>query len=239
MKAKRLLAASLVLIIGLLVLAFGGYRLVNSRSVQVAGEIVPRVATDEKVVALTFDDGPTPGHTASVLRALEEEEVSATFYVIGEEVERHPEEAARIVAAGHELGNHSYSHQRMVFVSGGFVKDEVEATDRLIRDAGYEGEISFRPPYGKKLVALPRYLARTDRTTVTWDVEPESDPEIDGDASRIAAHVLRNAEPGSIILLHPMYEGREASRRAVAPIVQGLKEEGYTFVTVSELLALE
>jgi chitin deacetylase len=212
---------------------------VNSRSFQVAGEIVPRVATDEKVVALTFDDGPTPGHTASVLRGLEEEEVSATFYVIGEEVERHPEEAARIVAAGHELGNHSYSHQRMVFVSGGFVRDEVEATDRLIRDAGYEGEIPFRPPYGKKLVALPRYLARNHRATVTWDVEPESDPEIDGDASRIAAHVLRNTEPGSIILLHPMYEGGEASRRAVAPIVQGLKEEGYTCVTVSELLALD
>lgn len=66
-------------------------------------------------------------------------------------------------------------------------------------------------------MALPRYLDRTDRTTVTWDVEPETDPEVGGDVDRITSHVLHNAEPGSMILLHPMYDGREASRRAAAP----------------------
>jgi peptidoglycan/xylan/chitin deacetylase (PgdA/CDA1 family) len=237
MNAKTLLLVSLAL--GLTVVALGGYRLMNSRSFQVAGEIVPRVETDRRVVALTFDDGPTPEHTDEVLKVLDEEGVEATFYLVGEEIERHPEAAERIVAAGHELGNHSYSHRRMVLVSGVFVEREVEATDRLIRQAGYGGEIHFRPPYGKKLVSLPRYLARTGRTTVTWDVEPETDPDVDGHAGRITAHVLTNTRPGSIILLHPMYDDREASREAITPIIRGLEKKGYSFVTVSELLALE
>ncbi len=238
MKVKRWFVVSVVVVLCLVVLALGGLRLVNSRTFQVAGEIVPRVETREKVVALTFDDGPTPGYTEEVLGTLEREDVEATFYLIGEEIERHPEEAERIVAAGHELGNHSYSHRRMVFVSGDLVEEEVEDTDRLIREAGYKGEISFRPPYGKKLVALPRFLGRTGRTTVTWDVEPESVPELEGDAGGISTHVLENAGPGSIILLHPMYDGRGASREAIAPIIRGLKDRGYRFVTVSELLEM-
>ena len=73
---------------------------------------------------------------------------------------------------------------------------------------------------------------------MTWDVEPESDPEIDGDARKITAHVLENTRPGCIILLHPMYDGREATRTSITPIIQGLKARGYGFVTVSELLRM-
>ncbi|WP_410871039.1 polysaccharide deacetylase family protein [Nocardia sp. A7] len=229
---RKWLISVAVGIVVVLAVAAGLYVLMNSRTYQVAGRLVDRVDTDEKVVALTFDDGPT-ARTPEVLRVLGESRVPATFYLVGEDLAAHPEYGAAIVGAGHELGNHTYSHRRMVLVSGDTVRDEVERTDTEIRRAGYQGPITFRPPYGKKLWALPRYLADHDRTTVTWDVEPDSA----GGASReaIVGDAMGKTRPGSIILLHVMY-GAE-SLAAVPEIVNGLRAKGYRFVTVSELLA--
>lgn len=211
----------------------------GSRTFQFFGRLVPRVNTSRKVVALTFDDGPVPGATEQVLATLGRERVRATFFVIGAELERNMDVGRKLVAAGHELGNHSYSHERMLFVTPSRVRREVERTDELIRQAGYAGEITFRPPYGKKLFALPYYLSRTGRTTVTWDVEPDSYPEVAADSDKIAEHVLTRARPGSIIILHVMYPSRAESLKAVPKIIEGLKARGYDFKTVTELLAEE
>ncbi|HYG56608.1 MAG TPA: polysaccharide deacetylase family protein [Symbiobacteriaceae bacterium] len=210
----------------------------KSRTFQFFGEIVARVETDRKVVALTFDDGPIPGRTEEILGILRELSVPATFFVTGRELEEHMTQGKQLVAGGHELGNHSYSHARTLALrSVEAFGAEIERTDALIREAGYQGEIHFRPPYGKKLFTGPWYLSRTGRKTITWDVEPESYPEVAVSAERIAGHVQQNARPGSIILLHVMYGSRAESVRAVRPIVEGLRAEGYRFVTVSELLA--
>jgi peptidoglycan/xylan/chitin deacetylase (PgdA/CDA1 family) len=213
------------------------WRMCNSRTFQTFGVIVPRVETSRRVVALTFDDGPTRGRTEEVLALLREKNVRATFFVTGAELEQNMAEGREIVAAGHELGNHSYSHLRMILVSPSFVRREIERTDELIRQAGHAGEIHFRPPYGKKLFALPFYLARHDRKTITWDVEPNSYPEVDKDSARIVGFVRERVRPGSILLLHVMYTGREESLKAVPGIIDALAAEGYGFVTVSELLA--
>jgi len=157
--------------------------------------------------------------------------------VTGAELEQNLEQGKKLVAEGHELGNHSYSHVRMFFVTPSFVKQEVESTDKLIREAGYQGDIPFRPPYGKKLFALPYYLWRHGRKSITWDVEPDSYPEIATDANKIVEYVLANARPGSIIILHVMYPNRRESMKSVKMIVEGLRTEGYEFKTVSELLA--
>jgi peptidoglycan-N-acetylglucosamine deacetylase len=215
--------------------AAGTLRLAKARTFQLFGEIVPRVETDRRVVALTFDDGPQSDTVDAILRDLN---VKATFFVCGGAIEEHPQAAVELVKAGHELGNHSFSHQRMWFKSPAFVASEIERTDALIRAAGHRGAIHFRAPYCKKLVAVPWYLARHQRTHVTWDVEPETFPEIDRDADRIVAYVLERARPGSIILLHPWYRGRERTRAAVPKIIRGLREKGFEFVTVSELLAM-
>ncbi|MGF0317647.1 polysaccharide deacetylase family protein [Nocardia fluminea] len=229
---RRWLVGGIIGIVVISAVLSGLYVLMNSRTYQVAGQLVDRVETEDKVVALTFDDGPT-ARTPDVLRTLAQSRVPATFYLVGEDLAEHPEYGAAIVAAGHEIGNHSYTHRRMVLVSGDTVRDEIERTDAEIRRAGYPGPISFRPPYGKKLWTLPHYLADHDRTTVTWDVEPDSA----GGASReaIVGDTLAQARPGSIILLHVMH-GQE-SLAAVPEIVEGLRARGYRFVTVSELLA--
>lgn len=212
------------------------WRLANSRTFQLFGEIVPRVETSQRVVALTFDDGPTPEAVDQVLSVLRERKVKATFFLIGGALEEHPELGRRIAQEGHELGNHSYSHERMVFKTPSFIRQEIERTDQLIRNTGYQGPILFRPPYGKKLVLLPYYLSKTHRKSIMWDIEPDSNPDMARDANKIVAHVLSQARPGSIILLHVMYKSGASSLSAVPGIIDGLRQKGYEFKTVSELL---
>jgi chitin deacetylase len=215
------------------------WQLSKSRTYQAFGEIVPRVETDQKLVALTFDDGPSPEHTDEILRVLKEENVKATFFLIGADLEKHPAEGKKIVFDGHEIGNHSYSHVRMVLVSPSFVREEIEKTDNLIRAAGYDKPTHFRPPYGKKLFALPFYLSQTGRKTVTWDVEPETFPDVAASSEKIVEHILANTRNGSIILLHVMYDRERKSLKAVKPVIEGLRQKGFQLVTISELLAAQ
>ncbi|MGB3483420.1 MAG: polysaccharide deacetylase family protein [Mycobacterium sp.] len=231
---KWVIGTSIALVV-LLAATFAGYALSKSRTFQLAGEIVNRVDTTDKVVALTFDDGPTEW-TPAVLDTLAAADIPATFYLNGTDLDRHPDQGAAIARAGHEIGNHTYTHRRMMFVSGETVADEIERTDEAITRTGYRGPVTFRPPYGKKLWALPHYLSEHGRTTVTWDLEPDSagNPT----TNQIVQETVETVRPGSIILLHVMLESRAASRAAVPQIIDRLQSEGYRFVTVSELLAL-
>jgi peptidoglycan/xylan/chitin deacetylase (PgdA/CDA1 family) len=168
-----------------------------------------------------------------ILDVLASRGVHATFFVNGAPLAENPKLGARLVAAGQELGNHTWSHARLVLKAPSAVRDEVERTDALIRAAGERGEILFRPPYGWKLVGLPWYLARTGRTTVTWDVEPDS-PPWGGDAARVADACVRGVRPGSIVLLHVWWQA--PSRAALPIVIDRLRADRYAFVTVRELL---
>lgn len=229
----------LKLLLVVIVVFFSLWKLSSSVTFQLFGEFIHKVDTEQKLVALTFDDGPTPHYTAGVLQLLDLYQVKATFFVTGADTQRYMTQAKQIVAAGHQLGNHSWSHQRMVFMALEEINREIEGTDQQIRAAGYQGDILFRPPYGKKLVLLPWYLAKTNRTSVTWDIAPETFDEDSEDPQTMAAEVLDQVEPGSIVLLHLMYKNREASRAALPLIIKGLKEKGYRMVTLSELLAAQ
>jgi chitin deacetylase len=228
---KKVILLSLFSI--LLFVCFALFQFSRSRTFQFFGEIHAHIETPRSIVALTFDDGPTRSHTDEILGILREENVKATFYVIGDDIEKNPGELEKIIADGHEIGNHSFSHKRMVLVTPGFVKNEVEKTDTIIRQSGWEKEITFRPPYSKKLFVLPWYLSGHNRKTITCDVEPETYVEKSSD---IIKYTLENTQNGSIILLHVMYSSRAESMRAVRPIIQGLREKGFEFKTVSELL---
>lgn len=232
----------IIIILSLFTFAAIGYgllNLINARSFQFFGGLVNKVDTDEKVVALTFDDGPTE-QTGKILRILEEAGIKATFFVNGNHIEQHFEEAKKIVESGHELGNHTYSHQRMIFKSPSFIEEEIEKTDELIRQAGYTGDIHFRPPNGKKLLFLPYYLSKHNRKTIMWNMEPDSYPELAADSEKIIAYVTENIEPGSIILLHVMFDNeKRESLESIKGIVSALKEKGYSFKTVSELITMD
>lgn len=207
----------------------------NSRTFQLVGTIVDHVETKEKLVALTFDDGPT-GNVDELLPLLDKYNAKATFFLIGRELKENIPAAENIVSAGHQIGNHTYSHNRMVFKSISFMKEEIESTDALIREAGFDGEIDFRPPNGKKLVGLPYYLNKHDRETITWNLEPDSYYQHPKDKVK---YVKENISPGSIILLHPMYDMTGNEYKTAEGILTTLTDMGYRFVTINELQAAE
>jgi peptidoglycan-N-acetylglucosamine deacetylase len=229
---KRILVLSMLLALATALLLF---QLSKSRTFQLMGKIVSRVETDRKIVALTFDDGPTE-RTDTVLRILDRYGVHATFFLTGSEMKLHPDYLKKIVAARHAVGNHSFSHKPMLLCSNAFVSAEISSTDQLIRQAGFAGNIYFRPPFCKKLVMLPRYLSATHRTTVTWDLEPDSVPGSVNDTGKIIQVVKDQVKPGSIILLHVMYKSRTATIAALPHIIEWLQQNGYTLVTVNELI---
>ncbi|OQB24430.1 MAG: Bifunctional xylanase/deacetylase precursor [Firmicutes bacterium ADurb.Bin182] len=231
-KRKRIYIFSVVLIESI-VIVISLFYASRARNFQFFGSIYSSIPNDDKKIALTFDDGPTK-NTGSIIEKLQEFDITATFFVCGAEIAERPEDARAIVNAGYALGNHSYSHKRMVFKSYSFCKDEVDKTNELIRESGYDGEIFFRPPYCKKLFALPYYLNKIDMPSITWDNEPESVLRFDASPKETAQYIMDNVQSGSIILLHPMYEPKN-TLLALDMIVPELHRQGYIFCTVAEL----
>ena len=231
---KRIVVASVLLVLCSSV-AWGAYRLHKSRKYQLVGELVTRVETSERVVALTFDDGPVPAYTDSILAVLAEFEAHATFFMVGSAIRNNPDIAARVLEQGHEIGNHSFSHSQLVLKRPSYISREIEDTDALIRAAGHDGEIFVRPPYGKRFLVLPLYLRSHDRPVVLWDLEPDTYHK---KANGVVHYVNQHVRPGSIILLHVEIPSRVQNRAALPRILSDLQERGYRFVTLSQLMAL-
>ena len=226
---------SIIIIIFLLIAGgnLGLYKLMNSRNYQIAGDLISDIETSEKVVYLTFDDGPTK-ETSKIIDLLDDLNVKATFFLIGDNIEKNIEDAKLIAENGHDIGNHTYSHNRMIFKSPSFIKEEIDKTNELIKTIGYEKEIFFRPPYGKKLFVLPQYLNKINQKTVMWNIEPESYEESSKSPEAIANHVKENVRNGSIILLHPMNDSTGKILKSIRLVVEQLKSEGYSFKLLSE-----
>ncbi|MGG1291038.1 polysaccharide deacetylase family protein [Bacillus smithii] len=227
---KRIFVVGIVFL-AIFLLLYGTYKLMNSRTYQLFGGLTNHVETSQKVVALTFDDGPTK-NVDQLLPLLDKYNAKATFFVIGNELEKNLEEGKKIAQAGHQIGNHSYSHKRMVFKTPSFIQQEIEKTNTLIRKTGYKGPIDFRPPNGKKLVGLPYYLNKHHMDTITWNLEPDT---YYTSVSDKVDYVEKNVKPGSIILMHPMYDDTGKELKAIEGILATLSKEGYKFVTVNQL----
>ena len=219
----------------MLALAGGTHLLSKTKCFQLVGDVVCKVETERKVVALTFDDGPTPQGVNAILPVLEEHDVQATFFLIGHLMEQHPQEAAKILEAGHELGNHTYSHKQNMFRSQSFYRDEVLGTKELLDGYGSDTNL-FRPPFGKRLIGLPMVVDEAGYISIMWDVADRSNtfPK----PADYAAGIVNRAQPGSIILMHPMYRHNQTARKALPMVIEGLRDRGFEIVTVSQLLEL-
>jgi peptidoglycan/xylan/chitin deacetylase (PgdA/CDA1 family) len=216
----------------LLASLFGVHRLVNARCFALTGPVICRVETSRPLVALSFDDGPTELGVRAVLPVLQAHGARATFFVLGSQVTASPHLVREIIAAGHEIGNHSFTHTRMLGRSQAFYDDEIGRTQAVLRQVGIVPE-TFRPPFGDKLVGLPLAVARAGLQTIMWDVSDPgtSDPDVYAD------EVVSAARPGSIILMHPMQTQNETARQALPAILEGLRRKGLEAVSVQELLA--
>jgi chitin deacetylase len=192
-----------------------------------------KLPATKKVIALTFDDGPSPTRTPALLALLDKHQVKATFFLVGQNIEKYPDITKEIVARGHVAANHSYSHQRMILKSPSFMTEEITKTNDLLKAAGSAHWQYFRPPNTKKLLFLPLVLKSLDMTLVTGSYDPNSQYQVPFPAEAVTQEVINNAEPGGIVFLH---DGRDDSTEefitAVEDIIIELKAQGYTFVTI-------
>lgn len=189
-----------------------------------------RLPAGEQYVALTFDDGPKAGTTDVLLDGLAERQASATFFLIGRQIGENRALVERMAAEGHQIGNHTWDHTRLEGSTAAVIAREVEQTDQLLQSILGPGDYWVRPPYGG--------VDDTVRATVTvpmvkWSVDPRDWESLNTD--QVVQAVLEAVRPNSIILLHDIYP---TSVEAALRLVDLLRQEGYQFVTVEELLAL-
>ena len=202
------------------------------------GKNIVRLNTDQKVVALTYDDGPNPPYTDRLLDVLAKHNVKATFFMIGNRIERHPETANRVIAEGHQIGNHTYSHPLLGFLPPRYVQRQIERTDALLQQHGITEETVFRAPLLTRFLPVAYVLAKQDRVHIScnvwsWDWTTQN-------PDKITEAVLKKTKPGSIIVLHDgKAENKDANRsgtiEATDRIVTALKRDGYQFVRLSDV----
>ncbi len=204
-------------------------------------KIIFGIKTKEKILALTFDDGPHPVFTLELLKLLAEFNVKATFFVSGKNVEQHKDIVKQIVANGHELGNHAYSHRNLIFKTTSFIRNEIEKTDDLIRSCGVDAPVIVRPPFGRFLISALYVFYKLKKKIILWNI-PTKDYKATN-SEQIISKVYRNLKPGGIIVMHDAGKDnslvdRSISLQAVRILVNDLPIKGYRFVTIQELLSV-
>jgi polysaccharide deacetylase family sporulation protein PdaB len=202
------------------------------------GEIVWEVPTDEKVIALTFDDGPDPLDTPAILDLLGQYEAKATFFVVGQRVEKYPAIVQRETAEGHEIANHTYSHKYMDKrkLSAEGIEAEIMKTERIIIQAAGHKPYLFRPPGGYYNEHVVSASKRSGYKVVMWSWHQDTEDWNTPGVGKIVNKVLKNARNGDIVLFHDYVEGKTQTVEALKQILPELKQRGFRFITVSELL---
>ncbi len=206
---------------------------------QVFGRVFSNKETTQKVVALTFDDGPYPPYTEQLLDVLKEYHVPATFFLVGQNAEKYPELVKRISVEGHQLGNHTYHHIDLLKADRKVIAEEMDRTNRVIMAASGIKPHLMRPPHGFRDPVVMEIMAERGLKVVEWSVMSRDwlNPGVDVIVERTVSKVKN----GSIVLLHdgdgvmsqaPRIQSVEATRR----IIQILSAQGYKFVTVDEIL---
>lgn len=190
------------------------------------------VQTERPRVALTFDDGPHPQNTPMLLDILAQFRARATFYVIGANVRRYPEITRRIVAEGHEIGNHTWTHPVLSQQGDASVLREIDRTQEIIWQTVGALPVTMRPPYGAFTQRQMRMLSEArNLPTVIWSVDT-NDWRRPG-STVVADRMVHGARPGSVILAHDIHG---PTIRAIPAALQGLAARGFEAVTLSDLL---
>ena len=188
------------------------------------------IPEDIKYVALTFDDGPKRSSTSRLLDGLQERGVNVTFFLVGEQIEANKDIVIRMRDEGHQIGNHTWTHQRLENADATLVSQEVTKTEECLEALLGGGKYWLRPPSGivppatEKLMMVPM---------IKWSVDPR-DWEC-RNTEKVVQAILQDVQPNSIILLHDIYQ---TSVDAAIQIIDTLEEKGYRFVTVEELLEI-
>jgi len=202
-------------------------------------KLISHGSKKQKVIALTFDDGPHPQYTPEILDLLNKYDVKATFFVLGKFAEQYPDIIKRQAIEGHEIGNHTYSHIDVKKVSMEKFEEEFQKTQQIIFSlTGIEPKV-FRPPYGfynEKIISIPN---NQGCNVVLWSSRQDSKDWSNPGIDKIVNTILSQIENGDIILLHDnVYHDQSQTIEALKIVLPELKNRGYKFVTMSELIKL-
>ncbi|MEG3848392.1 polysaccharide deacetylase family protein [Microcoleus sp. herbarium19] len=196
-----------------------------------------KVKDSEKVIALTVDDGPWPETTEQMLDIFKQNDVKATFFWIGKSIKNSPEIARRVVADGHAIGNHTWHHPYDP-MDAAAAANEIDRTARLIYETTGVKTTFFRPPGGVLNNGLAKYAKEQNYSVVMWSVtSADTDPRAQPQA--FVENVLKGAKPGAIVLMHDGGGDRSRTVQALPEMIAGLKQQGYRFVTIPELLEMQ
>lgn len=196
-----------------------------------ASKFIRQGPQDLQRVAITFDDGPYL-LTEKYIEILKAYDVRATFFLIGVQVEKYPDEATMIIDNGYEIGIHSYGHKQLTRMSTGSMEEDFRKSLTTVRNLTETDIRFFRPPFGDFNDNIIQTAKTHKLTTILWCVDPRDWQRNDPD--QIARHVIEKVDNGAIVLLH---EGRQGTLEALPRIIEGLWEKGFEIVSLSELLS--
>ncbi|MGE7947067.1 polysaccharide deacetylase family protein [Lysinibacillus sp. NPDC093688] len=202
-----------------------------------AGQIVWEINTDEKIIALTFDDGPHRKYTSQILDVLAKHDAKATFFIVGQNAEKNPEVVARMYKEGHELANHTFTHPLRTNVSN--LLKEIKQTDDTIQNITGTKPTLFRPVEGQYSDAMIEAIAKEGYKVVMWSWHLDTLDWKSPGTNRIVNTVINGVKEGNIVLFHDGGGNRHQTVKAMEKILTELDSQGYRFVTVSELLDVQ
>ncbi|PSL40803.1 polysaccharide deacetylase family sporulation protein PdaB [Planomicrobium soli] len=210
----------------------------STQSEAATSKFVTKGNTTSKVIALTFDDGSDGTNIQKILDILSANKVKATFFLTGSGAEKHPQSIKNIVAKGHQLANHSYSHPDFTKISAAKIKAELDKTESTIKKiTGKSTKPLFRAPFGSTNSAVLAAVGNAGYThTIHWNIDTVDWKGVS--SASITNKVVNNVVPGTIVLMHTG-AGASGTPGALPGMISKLKAKGYTFVTVSELLKLK
>jgi peptidoglycan/xylan/chitin deacetylase (PgdA/CDA1 family) len=231
--------ASMLLLAGVFAYPWSGMSYIEHWREMRSGRIYYSAKTKDKVVALTFDDGPDPRYTGQVLNILKEHKVRATFFVCGKMLKANPELAKRILAEGHALGNHTDTHPHLERMGNPGARLELETCESQIEAITGQRTYMFRPPRGLWNSAVFDDARRSGYSIILWSLA--FDRQAVKDSSVLRRRVVRLAKAGDIILMHdgstdPQADIRKPTVRELDAMITGLEQRGFSFSTVPDLL---
>ena len=242
---KQIKKITLFLLLAAAFAAFGValFTVFFDQAVIVRRGTIYRVPSEQKIVALTFDDGPSPDWTPKILDALKEENIKATFFMLGKHVEEYPGVAARVAAEGHEIGNHTYDHHVLFYYKPEELDKEIRGAQAAIYKATGVATKYFRPPKAWLTKNEKKQIREMGYKTILWSLN--SKDWVTFHDKQITSYILSNVQPGDIILFHdsggvffPEGGNRKQTVKTILRLAGKLREKGYRFVTISELLNL-
>jgi peptidoglycan-N-acetylglucosamine deacetylase len=195
-----------------------------------------RLNQEKKVIALTFDDGPWPETTAQVLDILKKNNIKGTFFVVGRNVQNHPHLVRRLIAEGHAIGNHTWHHWYHVMNPEAAAYEIKNTTEIIYQTVGVRTNL-FRPPGGIMHNGVVDFARNNNYAIIMWssDSLDYSRPSV----QNLVNNVFRNAQSGGIVLLHDGGGNRSQTVQALPELINKFRQQGYSFVTIPELLAMK